>query len=241
MKCLGYSDKGPFREDNEDSFGFRQAGSTLFAAIADGLGGEACGDIASRMAVESALDNLESTWEPRLSGDDMKNYLSRIFNNVNGKILRDCIDHRERIGMCTTLTLAIASGSGLYIAHIGDTRAYLVTDDGIRRLTEDHNLAAQYVKEGLLSEDEAKRHPSRNQLAKVVGINSYLTPDVFEYKISEGDTLVMCTDGFYAYLTNDDIATVKDIADERGLRALVEKAIANGSHDNSTVLAAKII
>ena len=197
------TEKGPVRDMNEDNFGFEQIGSCICMAVADGVGGEVCGEIASRIAVESILEELRESLSIVKNREDLPSYLKTIYNKENIKILRNCLENRERMGMCTTLTVAIIKGTELTIAHIGDTRGYLLHGNELIKLTEDHNESGRLVKQGLISEDEAKHHPGRNRLIKVLGENQYQNPDVYSYNISYGDLVFLCSDGLYSFVTDE--------------------------------------
>ncbi|MBR5358749.1 MAG: serine/threonine-protein phosphatase [Clostridiales bacterium] len=237
MICCALSDKGPVRDKNEDSYGFEQIGDYMCMAVADGLGGEVCGEIASSIAVKSVLSELNNSL-PGCSDENVGSLLTSVFNKANVKILLDCAEHRERIGMCTTLTAALVKGQTLTIAHIGDTRCYLCHGKEIRRLTQDHNQAAQLVIEGSITGEEAKVHPGRNRLVKVLGENQFLHPDIYSYNIIYGDLVVLCSDGLYAFLNKEDWASaLRDRSDlNRVCQRLIDSASSNRSTDNMTVL-----
>ena len=237
MICCALSDKGPVRDKNEDSYGYEQIGDYMCMAVADGLGGEVCGEIASSIAVKSVLSELNNSL-PGCSVENVGSLLTSVFNKANVKILLDCAEHRERIGMCTTLTAALVKGQTLTIAHIGDTRCYLCHGKEIRRLTQDHNQAAQLVIEGSITGEEAKVHPGRNRLVKVLGENQFLHPDIYSYNIIYGDLVVLCSDGLYAFLNKEDWASaLRDRSDlNRVCQRLIDSASSNRSTDNMTVL-----
>ena len=237
MICCGVSDKGPVREKNEDSYGYEQIGEYMCMIVADGLGGEVCGEIASSIAVDTVLHELNRSL-PDCSDDNVGDLLTSIFNKANVKILLDCAEHRERIGMCTTLTVALVKGHTLTISHIGDTRCYLCHGKEIRRLTQDHNQAAQLVREGSITGEEAKVHPGRNRLVKVLGENQFLHPDIYSYNIIYGDLVVLCSDGLYAFLNKEDWASaLRDRSDLNSVcQRLIDSASSNRSTDNMTVL-----
>ncbi len=231
------SEKGPVRDMNEDSFGYEMVGQCLCMAVADGVGGEACGEIASRIAVDSAVEMLKDTLPFVKDREALPAYLKTVFNKVNVKILKDCLENRERMGMCTTLTLAIMKGTELTIAHIGDTRGYLLHGSELIKLTEDHNEAGRLIKQGKITEDEAKHHPGKNRLFKVLGENQYLNPDIYSYNISYGDLVFLCSDGLYASMNGEEF---KACAAERNnlesiCSKLIAKALDGQSRDNITV------
>ena len=241
MLAYGLSEKGPVRDMNEDSFGYEQVGNSLCMAVADGVGGEACGEIASQIAVDTVMDILKDTLPFVTEREALPAYLKTVFNKANIKILKDCIDHRERIGMCTTLTVAILKGTELTIAHIGDTRGYLLHGSELIKLTEDHNETGRLLKQGQISEEEAKVHPGRNKLFKVLGENQYLNPDIYSYNISYGDLVFLCSDGLYSFMSNEQF---KACSQERNNLAgicekLIQQALDGRSADNITVTIGK--
>ena len=237
MLAYGMSDKGPVRPVNEDSFDYGMIGNCLCMVVADGVGGEACGEIASRIAVDTVMSELKENLPFVKEREDLPAFFKTVFNKANVKILRDCLEHRERMGMCTTLTIAVLKGTELTIAHIGDTRGYLLHGSELIKLTEDHNEAGKLVKKGLLSEDEAKCHPGRSRLFKVLGENQYLNPDIYSYNISYGDLVFLCSDGLYSFMSNEQFKACSQERNypERICAKLIAQAIEGESTDNITV------
>ena len=144
--------------------------------------------------------------------------------------------------MCTTLTVAVLTDERLCVGHVGDSRAYLVRDDGVIRVTEDHNRAARLVAEGRITEEEALRHPGRNMLTMVVGENTYLDPYVREEDLNDGDCVLLVSDGVYSVSENEAFAGIRDHKDDPGAfcRDLVLAAVNGGSFDNCTAAAAVV-
>ncbi|MDY6339987.1 MAG: protein phosphatase 2C domain-containing protein [Saccharofermentans sp.] len=237
MLAYGMSEKGPARETNEDSFAYANIGNYFCMVVADGVGGECCGEIASKIAVNGVMSALKESLAFIDSKDELPQFFKVIFNRVNIMILHDCLENRERMGMCTTLTVALLKGTELTIAHIGDTRGYLLHGSELIKLTEDHNEAGKLVKQGLLSEDEAKYHPGRSRLFKVVGENQYLNPDVYSYNISYGDLVFLCSDGLYSYMSGEQFkaCTMERNKPESICSKLIAKALEGQSTDNITV------
>ena len=238
MLAYGLSEKGPVRDMNEDSFGYEQVGNCLCMAVADGVGGEACGEIASQLAVDSVMEELKDSLPFVKDREDLPSYLKTVFNKANMKILKDCLEHRERLGMCTTLTVAILRDTELTIAHLGDTRGYLLHASELIKLTEDHNETGRLVRNGEITEEEAKVHPGRNKLFKVLGENQYLNPDIYSYNISYGDLVFLCSDGLYSFMSDEQF---KACARDRGnleniCSKLVAQAAEGMSNDNITVI-----
>jgi len=241
MLAYGMSEKGPVRDSNEDSFAYETIGSYFCMAVADGVGGECCGEVASKIAVDTVFAALKDSLAFIDSKDELPQFLKVIFNRANISILHNCLENRERMGMCTTLTVALMKGTELTIAHIGDTRGYLLHGSELIKLTEDHNEAGKLVKQGLLSEDEAKYHPGRSRLFKVVGENQYLNPDIYSYNISYGDLVFLCSDGLYSYMSNEQFkaCTMERNKPESICSKLIAQALEGQSTDNITVTLAK--
>lgn len=237
MLAYGMSEKGPARDTNEDSFAYANIGKYFCMVVADGVGGECCGEVASKIAVNGVMSALKESLAFIDSKDELPQFFKVIFNRVNIMILHDCLENRERMGMCTTLTVALLKGTELTIAHIGDTRGYLLHGSELIKLTEDHNEAGKLVKQGLLSEDEAKYHPGRSRLFKVVGENQYLNPDVYSYNISYGDLVFLCSDGLYSYMSGEQFkaCTMERNKPESICSKLIAKALEGQSTDNITV------
>ena len=237
MLACGMTEKGPVRDMNEDSFAYEKVGNCLCMAVADGVGGEACGEIASRIAVDSVMQEFRESLPFVKDRADLPFYLKAVYNKANIKILHNCLEHRERMGMCTTLTVALLKGTELTIAHIGDTRGYMLHGSELIKLTEDHNEAASLVKQGQITESEAKQHPGRNRLFKVLGENQYLNPDIYSYNISYGDLVFLCSDGLYSFMSVEQFkACCAARNDLEGICArLIDQALEGKSSDNITV------
>ncbi len=232
-------EKGPVRETNEDSYAVKESGVCLLMAVADGLGGEVCGEIASKLAVDTVMNELVSDSNDFSDEGAVSELFSKLFNKANKEILRYGMNDPQARGMCTTLTVAVLNDRKLFIGHIGDTRVYICHKRDIQKLTNDHNKAAELVKEGKITESEAKVHPGRNVLVKVLGENVYLKPDFYSYNLSYGDIVMLCSDGLYSFIGKDDfIAALNNRKDlQKVCDSLIDSALAGGSSDNMTIIA----
>ena len=219
-------EKGPVRETNEDSYAVKESGVCLLMAVADGLGGEVCGEIASKLAVDTVMNELVSDSNDFSDEGAVSELFSKLFNKANKEILRYGMNDPQARGMCTTLTVAVLNDRKLFIGHIGDTRVYICHKRDIQKLTNDHNKAAELVKEGKITESEAKVHPGRNVLVKVLGENV-------------GDIVMLCSDGLYSFIGKDDfIAALNNRKDlQKVCDCLINSALAGGSSDNMTIIA----
>ena len=230
---------GPVRSNNEDYLDVIKAGDQLIIGVADGLGGCPYGEIASRVAVDTALGFLKE----ELPCEDIEDKMDLAFNKANVAILKDCADEPEHIGMCSTLTVAVLSGLEIHIGHYGDCRAYLVSDNELIRLTSDHNLAETLLREGKITEEEAKVHAGRSNLIKCLGENMYIRPDLNTYNAKYGDCVILATDGMYSLFDEDTCRDILQNTDdlEEMCGMLVTRGGSEESKDNSTVVVCKIL
>lgn len=218
---------GLVRSNNEDALYPDTSGSTEGTAllmVADGMGGHIAGEVASRIAVETARD---------IVGNPGRRVLG-----ANNAILLEVAQHPDLAGMGTTMTLVEMGEDGVgQFAHVGDSRAYLLRDGILRQLTEDHTVAAEYVAAGRLSPEEAMTHPQRNMITRALGLTQNLLVDEFEEPLMPGDRYLLCSDGVNSMLTDEEIADqLAADTPEEAAWALVEAANAAGGHDNITVL-----
>ena len=244
----GYSwDTGLIRKLNEDSilctkFELRShSGSTsagLFA-VADGMGGHNAGEIASNLAArtfqaECVSSLLSNTTAPPLT------MMAAAFNKANNAVAEAAQD-RSLQGMGTTLTSALIIGQDMYIAHIGDSRCYIINGREILQLTTDHSLVQQLVDEGLLSPDQARIHPRRNEITRVLGYMPDTAPDLIQVKLYAGDNIMLCSDGLHGVLETDKIAqTILAAPDaDQACTDLIAQANAAGGPDNISVILVK--
>lgn len=224
------TDPGLTRTGNEDSFLFQEP----LYAVADGMGGHRAGEIASRIAVQELLDSA-----PRAA--DAK-ALSRAIRSANRAVIESAGKSRTRTGMGTTLTAAMVDGTHIAIAHVGDSRAYLLHDRRLERITEDHSMVADLVRQGTITEEDARFHPQRSVITRALGSDPEMVADVYEATATAGDRLLLCTDGLSGMLTDDFIADILLTEPDPGEAAtrLVEAANRAGGYDNITVVVVDI-
>jgi protein phosphatase len=224
------SDTGRQRRDNEDRF---YARSPLFV-VADGMGGAQGGEVASTLATETFARGLpeEGSAEERLAG--------RV-RDANRRIHDRSREDRALAGMGTTLTAAYADGDEVALAHVGDSRAYLLHGDELTRLTRDHSLVDELVRRGKLTEEEAADHPQRSIITRALGAEADVEVDTSTHRVRDGDVLLLCSDGLTSMLAEGEIATIlRDAATlEDAGQALVAAANEAGGRDNITVVLAR--
>ncbi len=229
------TDIGLVRERNEDRY---HIGDRVWI-VADGMGGHRAGQVASSLAVET----LSQSGLEHIQNQDYAVSLCNAINDANRKIYKEAESNSELAGMGTTITVALYDGAKhLYIGHVGDSRAYLIRDETIFQLTEDHSVVAELLKDGTLSIEEAKVHPHRNYLTRALGIEKEVDVDLIQKEVRSGELILLSTDGLTNMVGEDEILDVtlrtKDpqiICDN-----LTEMARSRGGTDNITVVVVKL-
>jgi serine/threonine protein phosphatase PrpC len=224
--AAGLTDPGLKRGGNEDAL---LVEPPLYA-VADGMGGHRAGEIASRVAVDALLTDA-----PRRA--DSKS-LGRAVRTANRAVIEAAEKSRTRAGMGTTLTAVMVDGTHLAVAHVGDSRAYLLHEGALQQLTEDHSMVADMVRQGTLSEEDARFHPQRSVITRALGSDPNMVADTFDVQASAGDRLLLCSDGLSSMLTDDTIAEMLKSASgpQDAARTLVDAANRAGGYDNITVV-----
>jgi serine/threonine protein phosphatase PrpC len=241
----GYSwDTGRLRELNEDSvlctgFDLRTHLGTISAglfAVADGMGGHSAGEIASDLAirtlqVECISGLLAGSAVPPLS------VLAAAFKKANRKVL-DSATEAELKGMGTTLTAALVIGDELFVAHIGDSRCYVVNSRETIQVTKDHSVVQEFVDEGTITPEEARHHPRRNEITRVLGYSRSIVPDLHYVKLYAGDNILLCSDGLCGVLASAEISqTVVNAADpNQACTDLTAQVNLAGGPDNISII-----
>ena len=223
---------GMVRSNNQDS-GY--AGDYLFL-VADGMGGHAGGDVASALATKamSALDE-----EPLSSPEAMTNSLRSAVLDTNAKLRAEVRSRPELAGMGTTFTGFLTVGDKLALAHIGDSRLYLLRDNELRQVTRDHTFVQRLVDSGKITEEEAKTHPRRSVLMRVLGdVDSSPQVDTEVLTTQPGDVWLLCSDGLCGYVDDPDIEKIlrRRSSLQGAVDSLIDKSLAHGAPDNVTVV-----
>lgn len=229
MEASARTDVGLVRAVNEDNY---LLGDVLFA-VADGLGGHEAGEIASKMAVNMLEEYSLS------SEENPADRLREAFREINAAIYRRSTGDQSCEGMGTTLTALLIQDGTAYIGHVGDSRAYLVRNDVMYQLTEDHSVVSELVRMGMLTKSEAKVHPQRNLLTRAMGTLPTVDIEVVDTKVEPGDRYILCTDGLSGAIEDSRILDV--VVSEKTPPAVVDELInlanQNGGYDNVTVVA----
>ena len=220
------SDIGRVRTHNEDSV---LAQPPLFV-VADGLGGHEAGEVASAIAVETLRDHAPRRPDAKA--------LARAVKAANREVIRAAREGYGKAGMGTTMTTAIVEGTRIVVAHVGDSRAYLLHDGRLEHISEDHSMVADMIRRGQLTEAEARYHPNRSVITRALGTDPNMIADTYEVDASPGDRLLLCSDGLTGML--EDAAIAEMLGGYRdpavAARTLIDAANDAGGHDNVSVV-----
>ncbi|MGB4338162.1 MAG: Stp1/IreP family PP2C-type Ser/Thr phosphatase [Bacillota bacterium] len=225
------SDTGLVRKRNEDSYFV--GGSCI--AVADGMGGHNAGEVASSIAIETVESNTAL-----LETGEMEP--AECVREANLRVLEAASSDSALSGMGTTLTLAVWDDADIKVAHVGDSRAYLVSGGTIQRLTDDHSVVGEMVRSGALTPDEAHSHPGRHAITRALGFVEDLEVDQGTWGFGPGDVVLLCTDGLHDVVSDQEILEAVMAKSGDGPEAICEFLVAvakeRGGPDNITVAAA---
>ena len=240
---FGMTDVGRRRDSNEDSF--LDADDLGLYAVADGMGGHAAGEVASRLAIETLSRTMrDQNWSGTApSIDEVGKALRDAIATANRKICESVETRLEWRGMGTTMVAMAAVGSDAVIAYVGDSRAYRLRDGQIERLTSDHSWVNEQVKMGLLTDEDAQHHPMRNIVTRALGNRVDVTVDLVRDAMRSGDVYLLCSDGLNTMLGDTEIQKLlaRHAGDPRqACEALVDSANERGGEDNTTVIAVRV-
>ena len=248
LNFFGTTDVGRRRKNNEDYLGVFES-DQLFV-VADGMGGHAAGEIASSTAVQAVAEfvaltakETDITWpwgvDPNLSL--VANRLKTAVRFGNQKVLDLSLTDADYEGMATTIVGALFEGVTAHIAHVGDSRLYLVNGSGIRQVTIDHSWVLEQVALGVLTHEQARSHPLRNVVTRAIGAAAELNVDVTAHEMAVGDVLLLCSDGLSGMVLDADLERIVKAHPEpkKAAEMLIAEANAKGGEDNITVLLVK--
>ncbi|MBW7574007.1 Stp1/IreP family PP2C-type Ser/Thr phosphatase [Caproiciproducens sp. AGMB10547] len=238
MKIFSKSDVGLVRQTNQDackSGTFSE--NSAWAVVCDGMGGVNGGNIASEIAVDKISEGIVSSFQEEMTDGSVKDLMLTAIHSANLAIHDEAANHIQLAGMGTTVVAVIVSGGIAHIAHAGDSRAYLITQNDIRQLTTDHSMVQEMVNNGDITEQQAKIHPQKNIITRALGVESSIQIDYSEYEFYSGSMLLICTDGLTNYIDAKQIFELSKTMDADSLTdKLVTLAKDCGGGDNITVV-----
>ena len=250
LSAFGITDVGRKRRHNEDAY-LLDVERGLFV-VADGMGGHAAGEVASRITVESIQEYLalrddegENTWpfgfNNRFSMEG--NLLATAIKKANERVIRAVQNRPELKGMGTTVVALLCDPERATLVHVGDSRCYLYRRGGLKRLTDDHSWVQEQVNAGILTPEEATSHPLKNVVTRALGGSPNVLPDLLEIPFEAADSFLLCSDGLTGMMTDDEISSIlaSEAPPESRVRTLVDLANDRGGVDNITVLLVDVL
>ncbi|MFQ7473238.1 MAG: Stp1/IreP family PP2C-type Ser/Thr phosphatase [Anaerovoracaceae bacterium] len=242
MVQIGFKcDKGIVRENNEDAC-FVIPSHNVYI-VADGVGGNNSGEVASRTAVSEIAKVVNATGMDRYkTPEDIFGFFAETMEEANSQIYKMGLELAENRGMATTAVVAYIRHNTAYIVNIGDSRAYLFRDNQMGQITRDHTYVNELIDKGVITEDEAENHEQKNVITKALGTEHFAEPDFYKVNVAKDDILMLCSDGLYGEVSGNRIAEIlgsgknmNDVCSD-----LVEEAVKAGGRDNITVICLKI-
>lgn len=236
LKVGSLTDVGRVREINQDCL-TADPERGLFI-VADGMGGHLAGEKASMSAIETIGSLLTGEAIDAALTGDLQDLLQEVIQAANRIIVQASMQDASMRGMGTTATLAVTTESGVYLGHIGDSRAYLMTAEAIEQVTEDHSVVAQLLRARAITPQEAQRHPYRNVITKCLGMQMEVEADTRLVSWNQGDRLLLCSDGLSGLVLDEEmLAVVNEFAEpQEACERLVAMANERGGYDNITVI-----
>lgn len=244
MKISSFTHKGMVRPNNEDSClvvppwsGMAINTGLCMFAVADGMGGQNAGEIASGLAVKTARQWLNTGGFSQLTLETVE----ELFALTNQEVWNYSQKHPEASGMGTTFTMLLIHQDKAICGHIGDSRLYRWRDGQLQQITNDHTLVAEQVRMGKITPEQARVHPTRHILSRVLGVRQFVSPEVFAIELKKGDLYLLCSDGVYGMISDEEIARQLQQPEFPELSgSLIDAANAAGGKDNCTAVVLKI-
>ncbi|MEZ4407604.1 MAG: Stp1/IreP family PP2C-type Ser/Thr phosphatase [Polyangiales bacterium] len=239
------TDVGRVREHNEDNFYCDRALGLYI--VADGMGGHAAGEVASALAVQSVAWALQrekgllrrfADDDPEVEPEDVKNLLAQAVATANASVHRESMENAARRGMGTTLSALLLVGRRAFIAHVGDSRVYIVRGREVRQLTEDHSVVNELRRRGRLKPEVLDKIPNKNAITRAIGVFENVEVDAWQFLAAPGDRFILCSDGLHRYIdTEAELGSlVEGLTEEAATERLVDFANERGGADNVTVV-----
>ncbi len=233
------SDTGKIRVINQDSYYICELDELPVFIVADGMGGHKAGEVASSIATETIKEMIYMNQEELLSENfQIPKFINEALSEANKRVYEKSSISEEYKGMGTTVTMAFIFKGELYIGHIGDSRAYLLRDNELLQLTQDHSLVAELVRNGSITEKDAINHPQKNVITRALGTDEEVKIDIFSREVLDGDVILLCSDGLTNMVSDEMIKEIllksENIQDTCNL--LIDTANDLGGLDNITAI-----
>ncbi len=238
MRAFARSDIGMVREMNQDNYYISDPNDEIkLFIVADGMGGYKGGEVASKLAIESAKNYILSNFaDTNKEKEKILDLVKNATEYANMVVYEKSTEVEELNGMGTTMDVVIICSGRIYIGHVGDSRVYRLRREFFRKLTVDHSYVEQLLKQGNITKEEAYNHPKKNMLTKALGCTAFVEPDVMMKGFQKDDILLMCTDGLTNMVKENEIYQIIKENPEKACDTLINKANENGGQDNITAV-----
>lgn len=237
MQCWGITDPGCVRSQNQDAYHIEQLDrNTTLCVVCDGMGGAKSGNVASTLAVDVFVEEIRRSWHSGMDPEETDQMLQGAVKLANFTVFDQAQQFEEFYGMGTTLVAALIRGRSVTIVNVGDSRAYLVNKDGVRRITTDHSLVQMMVERGELTPERARTYPGKNFITRAIGTENVVLCDVFHLDVERGDSVLLCSDGLSNMMDDQEILfeVVHGINKQYCCQRLLDIAKNRGAPDNVT-------
>ena len=241
IKTWAITDVGLVRKENQDTYRIARNGGVC--VVCDGMGGAAGGRIASTLAAETYVAELDKVLKPDMTPEQLREASSYAVAMANQAVENRAMEDAELSNMGTTLVSAIAYEGGAVVTNIGDSRAYYITEAGITRITKDHSLVESMVDHGDITADEARHHPNRNLITRALGRDTNAACDGYIRPMEKGDYILLCTDGLVNTVTDQEMLfeIIHGQGEDPCLSRLMEIAKSQGAPDNVTAVLMRML
>lgn len=239
MQCWGITDPGCVRTQNQDAYMTEQLDrNTTLCVVCDGMGGAKSGNVASSLAVDVFVEEIRRTWHSGMDPEEIDRMLEGAVKLANFTVFDQAQQFEEFYGMGTTLVAALICGKTVTVVNVGDSRAYLVNKDGVRRITTDHSLVQMMVQRGELTPERARTYPGKNYITRAIGTESVVLCDVFHLHVERGDSVLLCSDGLSNMMDDQEILfeVVHGVNKQYCCQRLLDIAKNRGAPDNVTCI-----
>lgn len=236
MKYVSATDIGLVRDENQDIVQVDEFYGNILAVVCDGMGGERSGQEASRIAINEIFNRFSSGVYADMDTIAVRQLLTASISAANSVVYTTARINYRSFGMGTTCVAAYIDDKYIYIANVGDSRAYFADEKGLNRITSDHTLVNMLLMQGKIEPEEVHTHPKRNMLTRAVGVERIVKPDFFRMKREENFKLLLCSDGLSGYCDDEEIFKVmSSVPLEETPDALINLALEKGGRDNITL------
>ena len=239
MQCWGLTDPGCVRLQNQDIYHIEKLdGNTTLCVVCDGMGGAKSGNVASSLAADVFVQEVRRNWKSSLDAERLEQLLRGAVKLANFTVYDQARQFEEFYGMGTTLVAALVHGRKATIVHVGDSRAYSITQDGISQLTRDHSVVQMMIERGELAPERARAYPGKNLITRAIGTEPVVDCDLTRCSLNRGDCLLLCSDGLSNMMDEQEILfeVVHGVNKQYCCQRLLDIAKNRGAPDNVTSL-----